>query len=146
VCIADHINFAGANPLIGEATDKRFVPLNDAYDPAMRAALHAAAAKARVTLRDGVYMWFSGPSFETPAEIRAAGILGADIVGMSTVPEVLTGRFLGLKCAGVSLVTNYAAGLYGGNPSHEETQEVARQGSANFKALLRAFIAAHREA
>ena len=94
-----------------------------------------------MTLRDGVYMWFSGPSFETPAEIRAASILGADIVGMSTVPEVLIGRLLGLRCAGVSLVTNYAAGLFGGNPSHEETQAVAKEGSTNFKRLLRAFIA-----
>ena len=141
VCVSDHINFAGVNPLIGEKTDRRFVPLNGAYDPALRSALHAAAVKTGITLRDGVYMWFSGPSFETPAEIRAAAILGADVVGMSTVPEVLIGRFLGLRCAAVSLVTNYAAGLFGGNPSHEETQEVARAGSTNFKRLLRAFIA-----
>jgi len=143
VCITDHINFAGANPLIGEATDKRFVPLGDAYNASMRAALHLGAEKTGVALRDGVYMWFSGPSFETPAEIRAAAILGADMVGMSTVPEVLIGRFLGLRCAGVSLITNYAAGLFGGSPSHEETQEVARQGSANFRRLLRAFIAGY---
>ena len=143
VCIADHINFAGANPLIGEATDRRFVPLGDAYHAAMRAALHAGAHKAGIVLRDGVYMWFSGPSFETPAEIRAAAILGADMVGMSTVPEVLIGRLLGLRCAGVSLITNYAAGLFGGSPSHEETQEVARQGSADFSKLLRAFIAGY---
>jgi len=141
VAITDHINFSGANPLIGEPTDKRFVPLNDAYDPQLRRALHAAAETARVTLRDGVYMWFSGPSFETPAEIRAAKILGADVVGMSTVPEALIARFLGLRCVAISLVTNYAAGLYGGAPSHQETQDVARQGSAHFKRLLRTFVA-----
>ncbi len=74
-------------------------------------------------------MWFSGPSFETPAEIRAAKILGADLVGMSTVPEVLIARYFGLRCAAVSLVTNFAAGLLGGDPSHQETQEVAALGA-----------------
>ena len=88
-------------------------------------------------------MWFSGPSFETPAEIRAAKILGADLVGMSTVPEAILARLHGLRCAAVSLVTNFAAGLSGGDPSHQETQEVAALGSAAFKRLLRAFIAAN---
>ena len=83
-------------------------------------------------------MWFSGPSFETPAEIRAARILGADLVGMSTVPEVILARRAGLRCAAVSVVTNYAAGLAGGDPSHEETQAVARQAADRFKRLLRA--------
>ena len=85
-------------------------------------------------------MWFSGPSFETPAEIRAAKILGADLVGMSTVPEVILARRAGLRCAAVSVVTNFAAGLSGGDPSHEETQEVAHQAADRFKRLLRAFI------
>jgi purine-nucleoside phosphorylase len=90
-------------------------------------------------------MWFSGPSFETPAEIRAAKILGADLVGMSTVPEVLIARYFGLRCVAVSLVTNFAAGLAGGDPSHKETQEFAALGSQQFRRLLRAFIRAHDE-
>ena len=88
-------------------------------------------------------MWFSGPSFETPAEIRAAKILGADLVGMSTVPEVILARLHELRCVAVSLVTNFAAGLSGGDPSHAETKEMANEGSARFKKLLRAFIKAH---
>ena len=82
-------------------------------------------------------MWFSGPSFETPAEIRAARILGADLVGMSTVPEVILARRAGLRCAAVSVVTNFAAGLAGGDPSHDETQEYARLAADRFQRLLR---------
>jgi len=138
--IVDHINFAGANPLIGLPGDRRFVPLTQAYDRALLATLKSAARAAEVELREGVYMWFSGPSFETPAEIRAAKILGADLVGMSTVPEVILARRAGLRCAAVSVVTNYAAGLAGGDPSHDETQEYARLAADRFKRLLRAFI------
>ena len=143
VAIADHINFAGANPLIGLHSDERFVPLVNAYDPAPARRLRDAALDAGIALHEGVYMWFSGPSFETPAEIRAAKILGADLVGMSTAPEVILARLHGLRCLAVSLVTNFAAGLAGGDPSHAETKEVAAEGSANFKRLLRAFIRAH---
>jgi purine-nucleoside phosphorylase len=143
VAIADHINFAGTNPLIGLNSDDRFVPLTQAYDPALRATLKGAADAAGIELHEGVYMWFSGPSFETPAEIRAAKLLGADLVGMSTAPEVILARFNGLRCVAVSLVTNFAAGLSGGDPSHAETKEVANEGSAKFKQLLRAFIRAH---
>jgi purine-nucleoside phosphorylase len=140
VAIRDHINFAGANPLIGASGSDRFVPLTQAYDAALIANLHEAARATDVELHDGVYMWFSGPSFETPAEIRAARVLGADLVGMSTVPEVILARRAGLRCAAVSVVTNYAAGLAGGDPSHEETQEVAAKAADAFKRLLRAFI------
>ena len=140
VAIADHINFSGANPLIGHLGHDRFVPLTNAYDKSLIAGLHKAARTAGVPLHEGVYMWFSGPSFETPAEIRAAKILGADLVGMSTVPEVILARRAGLRCATVSVVTNYAAGLAGGDPSHEETQAVAAQAAASFKRLLRGFI------
>jgi purine-nucleoside phosphorylase len=146
VAINDHINFAGANPLIGLASDDRFVPLTQAYDLHLRALLKESAKAGDIDLHEGVYMWFSGPSFETPAEIRAAKILGADLVGMSTVPEVILGRLHGLRCAAVSLVTNFAAGLSGGNPSHEETKEVALMGSLKFKQLLRGFIARHSQA
>jgi purine-nucleoside phosphorylase len=143
VAIADHINFSGTNPLIGFNSDDRFVPLTSAYAPALLATLKRAAKKAGVTLHEGVYMWFNGPSFETPAEIRMAKLLGADLVGMSTVPEVILARLHGLDCVAVSLVTNFAAGLSGGDPSHEETQEFARRGSEQFRRLLRAFIFAH---
>jgi purine-nucleoside phosphorylase len=143
VAITDHINFAGTNPLIGHPGDDRFVSLTHAYDPTLSATLWRAAKAADVELHEGVYMWFNGPSFETPAEIRVAKLLGADLVGMSTVPEVILGRLHGLACVAVSLVTNYAAGISGGNPSHEETQEFARRGSEDFRKLLRAFIVAH---
>ena len=143
VAITDHINFAGVNPLIGRASDDRFVPLTRAYDPALLDTLRGAAREAGVTLREGVYMWFNGPSFETPAEIRMAKILGADLVGMSTVPEVILARLHGLDCVAVSLVTNFAAGLSGGDPSHAETQDYAARGSADFRRLLRAFVRAH---
>jgi purine-nucleoside phosphorylase len=143
VAITDHINFSGSNPLIGRASDDRFVPLTRAYDPALLETLRGAARAAGVTLREGVYMWFNGPSFETPAEIRMAKILGADLVGMSTVPEVILGRLHGLECVAVSLVTNFAAGLSGGDPSHAETQQFAARGSAEFRRLLRGFVRAH---
>jgi purine-nucleoside phosphorylase len=144
VAITDHINFSGTNPLIGHLGSDRFVPLTKAYDPALIAKLHEAARSADVELNEGVYMWFSGPSFETPAEIRAARILGADLVGMSTVPELIQARRAGLRCAAVSVVTNYAAGLSGGDPSHEETQAVAHEASDRFKRLLRGFIRSYR--
>ena len=140
VAITDHINFSGTNPLIGYAGADRFVPLTQAYDKALLTTMLEAARRADVPLHEGVYMWFSGPSFETPAEIRAARILGADLVGMSTVPEVILARRAGLRCAAVSVVTNYAAGLAGGDPSHEETQAVAHEAAVRFKRLLRAFI------
>ena len=93
------------------------MPLTQAYDRALLATLQAAPrAPPSVELREGVYMWFSGPSFETPAEIRAAKILGADLVGMSTVPEVLIARYFGLRCVACSLVTNFAAGPVGRRP------------------------------
>ena len=144
VAITDHINFSGANPLIGHAGPDRFVSLTKAYDEALLAALRDAAEAANVELNEGVYMWFSGPSFETPAEIRAARILGADLVGMSTVPEVILARRAGLRCAAVSVVTNFAAGLAGGDPSHEETQAAAHEAADRFKRLLRGFIHDYR--
>jgi purine-nucleoside phosphorylase len=138
--ITDHINFAGANPLIGATGPERFVPLTQAYDLGLIAALHEVARASDIELHEGVYMWFSGPSFETPAEIRAARVLGADLVGMSTVPEVILARYFGLRCGAVSVVTNYAAGLAGGDPSHDETQEYARLAADRLKRLLRGFI------
>jgi purine-nucleoside phosphorylase len=111
--ITDHINFSGSNPLIGEPDDRRFVGLTEAYDRKIGAAIEIAAAATGTPLFKGVYMWFSGPSFETPAEIRMARIFGANAVGMSTVPEVIIARFLGLRVAACSVVTNLAAGMTG---------------------------------
>ncbi len=139
--ISDHINFSGMNPLIGAGSDTRFVPLADAYDRHLRARLRRAAAAANTpALREGVYMWFSGPSFETPAEIKVAKLFGADLVGMSTVPEVILARRLGLRVAALSVITNFATGIAGGNPTHTETKATALQGSLVLKRLLRAFV------
>jgi purine-nucleoside phosphorylase len=138
--VSDHIAFSGLNPLIGEPSSRRFVPLADAYDPGLRAALAAAAAAEGVALPEGVYAWFSGPSFETPAEIRAVGILGADAVGMSTVPEVILARFLGLRVAAVSNMTNMAAGLSDESLSHEHTIAIAPQGAAKLERVLRRML------
>ncbi|MCP5036375.1 MAG: purine-nucleoside phosphorylase [Rhodobacteraceae bacterium] len=138
--IEDHINFSGLNPLIGEATDARFVPMKDAYDPAMRAALSAIASGLGIALTPGVYAWYSGPSFETPAEIRAIRILGADAVGMSTVPEVILARFLGLRVAAISAITNMAAGLSDESISHEHTKEMAPIGAKKLEKILRRYL------
>lgn len=136
----DHINFSGLNPLIGEPSDRRFVPMKDAYDPEIRAALAQAAQDEGITLAEGVYAWYSGPSFETPAEIRAIRILGADAVGMSTVPEVILARFLGLKAAAISTVTNMAAGLSNEAISHEHTKAMAPLGAAKLEKILRRYL------
>ncbi len=141
VMLADHINLSGMNPLIGERDDARFVPMNDAYAPDLRARLARTAASLGLDLREGVYAWFSGPSFETPAEVRMAGRLGADLVGMSTVPEVILARFLGLPVAAVSVVTNWAAGIAGGAPHHAETKAAARAAADDLAGLIRAFVA-----
>jgi len=138
--LSDHINFSGLNPLIGEKTDARFVPMGDAHDPGLRAALRAAAEAEGVVLPEGVYAWYSGPSFETPAEIRAIRILGGDAVGMSTVPEVILARFLGLKVAAVSTITNMAAGLSDEKISHEHTKAMAPLGAAKLDRVLRNFL------
>ena len=139
--ISDHINYSGFNPLIGEESDRRFVGMTQAYDVDLGAKMDAAAQKLGIPLQSGVYMWFSGPSFETPAEIRMARILGADAVGMSTVPEVILGRFFGMKCAAASVITNYGAGMTGGELSHDETKEMAPIGGKRLADILSAMIA-----
>jgi purine nucleotide phosphorylase len=141
--VADHINFTGVSPLFGEPGDARFVDLVDAYDPGLRARFRQAAKAGGVTLHEGVYIWFAGPSFETPAEIRAAGRLGADAVGMSTVPEVVLARHAGIKVAALSVITNMAAGMSEEKLSHLETLRVAAQrGSEDVRRLLHGFLAA----
>jgi purine-nucleoside phosphorylase len=138
--IEDHINFSGSNPLFGEPTDRRFVGLTNAYDEGMRRALEVAAKASGVDIKKGVYMWFSGPSFETPAEIRMARIIGADAVGMSTVPEVVLARFLEMKVAACSVITNYAAGMTGQEISHHETKEMAPLGGKRLAAIIKLAI------
>ena len=138
--ITDHINYNGPNPLVGDTGDGRFVPMIDAYDPHLRARLKRAATASGANLGEGVYMWFSGPSFETPAEIKMAKTLGADLVGMSTVPEVILARRYGLRVAGLSIVTNMGAGILGGAPSHGETRDVAATATTALRRLLRSFL------
>ncbi|WP_232628406.1 purine-nucleoside phosphorylase [Methylobacterium sp. Leaf118] len=141
VMLSDHINLSGHNPLVGEPSDARFVPMTDAYAPSLRATLQAAAEAETIPLLEGVYAWFRGPSFETPAEVRMAGRLGADLVGMSTVPETILARFLGLEVAAVSVVTNFGAGVAGGDPHHAETKAVAARAGADLARLAAAFAA-----
>ena len=136
MAIRDHINFSGANPLIGEPSDRRFVSMTSAYSRPLRKALARAAKAEGVKLVRGTYMWFSGPSFETPAEIAMAKRLGADAVGMSTVPEVILARFLGLEVAAFSVITNMGAGMTGDELSHTETKEVAPRGGRRLARIL----------
>ena len=138
--ISDHINLAGMNPLIGETGDKGFVPMTDAYDAGMAERFRSAAKSAGIALHEGVYVWFSGPSFETPAEIRMVQRLGGDAVGMSTVPEVILARRFGLAVAGLSVITNLGAGLEGASPSHEETKREGLKAVADMTALLTQFF------
>lgn len=139
--LTDHINFSGSNPLFGEPTDRRFVGMTEAYDKDIRAAFEKAAEATGTRLHKGVYMWFSGPSFETPAEIRMARVFGANAVGMSTVPEVILARFLGLRVAACSVITNLAAGMTGAELSHQETKDVAPLGGARLATVLRRMFA-----
>lgn len=134
--ITDHINYSGMNPLIGQHGDENFVPMTDAYDPALRQRFHAAANAEGIPLHEGVYCWYSGPSFETPAEIRMFQIIGGTAVGMSTAPETILARRFGLKVAALSVITNLAAGIEGASPSHEETKREGAKAAENMKALI----------
>lgn len=138
--IDDHINYSGMNPLIGEHTDARFTGMTAAYDAELKQAFRKAAKLSGDVLHEGVYMWFSGPSFETPAEIRMARILGADAVGMSTVPEVILARFLGLRVAACSVVTNYGAGMSGDELSHDETKTMAPLGGQKLQKIIKILV------
>lgn len=129
--LTDHINFMGVNPLRGTAyrSHTPFVDVSHAYDPELGEAIDGAARDARVRCFQGVYLAVSGPSYETPAEIRAFQRWGADAVGMSTVPEVIVARQLGLRVGALSCITNAAAGLGQGPVSHEEVLEMGRKAS-----------------
>jgi purine-nucleoside phosphorylase len=142
VVMSDHINWTGLNPLIGDPSDARFVNMVDAYDPELRARLRRVAAAEGIALPEGVYAWYSGPSFETPAEIRMARIMGADLVGMSTVPEVILARRLGLKVAAISMATNFGAGMDEREViSHAQTKAMALKGAGQMQRLIRGFLA-----
>jgi inosine/guanosine/xanthosine phosphorylase family protein len=146
MAIADHINLTGANPLIGPNDDDvgpRFPSLRDAYDPALRAVLHAAARRAGLRLAEGVYLAVAGPTFETPAEIRAFRTLGADAVGMSTVPETIVARHAGLRVVAVSVITNLAEGLADDVLSHEQTLTTAAAAADDLRVLVHAFLEDH---
>jgi purine-nucleoside phosphorylase len=141
--ITDHIDLTGRNPLIGPNEDllgPRFPDLSRAYDLRLAEALEEAARASSQKLRAGVYLQMSGPSYETPAEVRMALSLGADAVGMSTVPEVIAAAHMGLPVCGISCITNLAAGLSPHALSHEEVVEVARSVEGRFLDLLRAFV------
>jgi purine-nucleoside phosphorylase len=138
--LSDHINQAGMNPLIGQHGDENFVPMTNAYDPALQNAMKAAAKAEKIKLNNGVYVWYSGPSFETPAEIKMFQIIGGSAVGMSTVPETILARRYGLKVAALSVITNLAAGIEGASPSHEETKREGAKAAANMQTLLTRFI------
>lgn len=134
--ITDHINFSGSNPLFREPSDRRFVGLTEAYDKGLRNRFDRIANRRSITLHHGIYMWFSGPSFETPAEISMARIVGADAVGMSTVPEAILARFFDMRVVALSAITNLAAGMTGQELSHDETKENAPKAAEKLKALI----------
>ncbi|MBT3500989.1 MAG: purine-nucleoside phosphorylase [Candidatus Marinimicrobia bacterium] len=138
--LTDHINFTGVNPLFGETETSRFVDMANAYHPTLCEKFRTVADSKNITLHEGVYIWFSGPSFETPAEIRAAKLLGADAVGMSTVPEVILARFYGLKVAAISIITNMAAGMSDEHLTHAHSIENAKKATNDIQTLLSEFL------
>lgn len=144
MAITDHLNMTGRNPLIGPNDARfgeRFFDMSEAWDPDLRARLHAAAKAEGIALAEGVYAQMSGPSFETPAEIRMLATLGADAVGMSTVPECLVARHAGMRVVGLSVITNLAAGIARHALSHEETIREADLAYERMKRLFTRFFA-----
>lgn len=136
--LSDHLNLMFRNPLIGPLVEgeERFPDMTEAYDPGLRKLAETMAAKLELPLEEGVYAALLGPSYETPAEVRMLERMGADAVGMSTVPEVIVARARGMKCLGFSIVTNPAAGLSGANLSHEEVLEVGAKSGAKLGDLI----------
>lgn len=140
--ITDHINFTGQNPLIGENLDDfgpRFPDMSDAYTAAYRQTANQVANRLGIKLEGGVYIGVTGPSYETPAEIRAFKTMGADAVGMSTVPEVIVAAHSGMKVLGISAITNFAAGFQS-ELNHEEVVEVTQGIKENFKTLIKEIL------
>lgn len=148
VAITDHINFLPGSPMIGPNDERfgpRFFSMANAYDGELRSLLRKAAGAKNIALHEGVYLACAGPNFETPAEIRAFGRLGADVVGMSVVPEVVTARHCGLKVLGVSVITNLAEGLSPFPLSHEQTLKYAAIGVKSLVALIPGFLELYLE-
>jgi len=141
--ITDHINYMGINPLVGpneEQFGPRFFDMSEAYDPKLQEIAERACSKVGMTVRRGVYIGFNGPSYETPAEIKAARTLGADAVGMSTVPEVIVARAIGMRVAGISCVTNLASGISPHPLSHAEVLETTMLVAERFESLVERFV------
>jgi purine-nucleoside phosphorylase len=141
--IDDHINLMGSNPLVGPNDDRfgaRFPDMSEIYSTRLRAHATAAAAEAGVPLEHGVYIAVHGPSYETPAEIRAFRVWGADAVGMSTAPEAIVARHMGMEVLGISCITNMAAGVLPAPLRHDEVMETARRVKGQFIALLEGII------
>ena len=140
--ISDHLNLMGRNPLTGPevAGDERFPDMSDAYDAELRKVVRETALAEGIPLQEGVYAGLLGPSYETPAEVRMLERLGADAVGMSTVPEVITARAIGVRCFGVSCLTNHAAGISPQPLSHHEVMETTERVGGRFRALVQSVI------
>ena len=143
VLISDHINLQGSNPLIGPNDDllgPRFPDMSDAYSAGYRAIAHEVAQDLRIPLAEGVYAGLSGPSYETPAEIHYLRTIGADLVGMSTVPEVIVANHVGMRVLAISCVTNMAAGILAQKINHEEVLETGRQVRDTLIRFLKALL------
>jgi purine-nucleoside phosphorylase len=138
--IADHLNFAQRSPLFGEPGDGRFIDMGNAYDRVLRAQAKAVASAMNTQVYEGVYAWFMGPQFETPAEIRMFRQLGAQAVGMSTVPETILARHAGMRVLALSLMTNMAAGMEAEVLSHAHTMATAKSASERAVAYLTAVL------
>ena len=139
VAIADHINYSGDNPLVGENLEEfgpRFPDMSDAYSAALRKKLLGCARENGIDLREGVYIMFKGPSYETPAEIRMARAMGADVVGMSVVPEAITANHCGMQVLGVACVTNMAAGVLPQALDHAEVMATAERVAGEFTRVV----------
>lgn len=143
VFISDHVNLMARSPLVGpndDALGPRFPDMSDVYDPGLRAAGREAAERLGIEAAEGVYGAWLGPQFETPAEIRFMRAIGCDLAGMSTVPEVIAARHMGIRCLGISVVTNMAAGITEGKLGHEEVLEVGARTQPKLTALLRELV------
>ena len=143
VLISDHVNLQGRSPLVGpndESLGPRFPDLSDAYDPELRTSAREAAERLGIELGEGVYVGWLGPQFETPAEIRFMRAVGGQLVGMSTVQEVIAARHMGIRCLGISVVTNMAAGVLPERIDHERVLEVGAQAAGALTSLLRELL------
>ncbi|WP_154222614.1 purine-nucleoside phosphorylase [Marinicella rhabdoformis] len=138
--IKDYINFTGQSPLFGLKDNRRFVSMSEAYDKGISDQIKQTAAGAGIQLAQGVYAWMAGPQFETPAEIKAIRMMGADAVGMSTVPETILARYFGIKVAALSVITNYGAGMDDARLSHDQTLSYAPKTAADVRTLINGLL------